>query len=272
MISKASIEADLRYYKDLRTIFANRGRRGKQLTLHVKWQHNKKRLYVYDQVDQSDTYISKKDLAKLITVLTAKMYEEYLEQIDLNISILEFMLENYLCLAGYEEFEVRDRFMNRMKENLSGTFADGHEAIAIPDPIDHSINVPVRYNPYHTERLIHKTPAGVLMRSREEAAIGTYLESLGIEYEYDVEIWANGNRYYVDFLVRRRSDGAYVIWEHYGVRDVESYDEKTFRKHYDYNAAGYRLGDNYICTYEDENGGLDMVTIAKLVKLTILCE
>ncbi len=109
------------------------------------------------------------------------------------------------------------------------------------------------------------------MRSREEMAIGIYLESLGIEYEYDVEIWANGNRYFIDFLVRRWSDGEYVIWEHYGVKDEEEYDEKTFRKHYDYNKAGFRLGDNYICTYETKAGGLDMVTISKLVQLTIMC-
>ena len=68
------------------------------------------------------------------------------------------------------------------------------------------IDEPYTPNPYNPEYLTEPTKGGILMRSKSEANLGSYLEDLGIPYRYDdiVRITATGwerpnkSTYYAD--------------------------------------------------------------------------
>lgn len=105
------------------------------------------------------------------------------------------------------------------------------------------INAPYTPNPFYLEDLKEPTNGGLLTRSKSEANIGSWAESIGLPYRYDdiVRI-KQGNRpeppnrwsYFADFKFPNLCAGI-TINEHLGAFHKNGYAEKGLERLNDYN-------------------------------------
>lgn len=86
---------------------------------------------------------------------------------------------------------------------------------------------------------IHVTPAGVVVRSKAELVIGTFLEMKGVDYVYERSMDLEYRTVAPDFTIVRPSDGRMIIWEHFGMMDNREYYGNTINKLYDYQKTSF---------------------------------
>lgn len=98
-------------------------------------------------------------------------------------------------------------------------------------------------NPFKPENLRYQTHGGVKVRSKSEAAIGSFLESIGWPYRNDDIVRISGGNYenrpfretyYADFKVPNLLGGI-TIHEHFGAFQVENYAENALKRLNDYH-------------------------------------
>lgn len=109
-----------------------------------------------------------------------------------------------------------------------------------------------RTNPYKREHCTIATGNGVMVRSKSEQGIGNALELRDIPYRYEAEVLLNGKMKYPDFTIMRPSDGAVILWEHFGLLDDVQYAENMGAKLHMYIDNGWIPWKNLICTFEED--------------------
>ena len=120
-------------------------------------------------------------------------------------------------------------------------------------------------NSFHSENLIHRTPAGVLMRSKSEVLIGSQLERRGIPYHYEPVIECGDKLYSPDIEILHPRLTRLVYWEHFGMADDPVYTEKMLKKLKDYGKAGIVPGYNLFYTYETRAHPLTITAINEVI-------
>lgn len=122
----------------------------------------------------------------------------------------------------------------------------------------------------HPEHLIHKSSAGIMVRSKSEALIVMLLHIYHIPFRYECALNLSGNLIYPDFTVRHPKTGDLFYWEHFGMMDDPAYSEKAFHKLQLYASHGIYPFDQLITTYETGNHPLDSTLADELVKYYFL--
>ena len=136
--------------------------------------------------------------------------------------------------------------------------------------VDKWLSLPRRQNPYRTEDKIHTTAGGVKVRSKSEVIIGSFLEFKNIPYKYEEELVLDGNVTYPDFTIMRSSDTKILIWEHFGMMDDPGYAERNIHKRFLYEKNGFLPYDNFIATYSEGRGSLDMTQLERIVDAMLI--
>lgn len=113
---------------------------------------------------------------------------------------------------------------------------------------------------------IHRTQRGVMVRSKSELIIADMLESLGIPYQYEVELPYDDYHLCPDFTVIRPRDGMVIYWEHFGMTHDEEYLIKMDLKLDKYRNIGIRPWNNLMISYDKEDGSLDVTLVRALVE------
>lgn len=111
---------------------------------------------------------------------------------------------------------------------------------------------------------------GIYYRSKSELLIAVVLDSYKIKYKYEVRTDANGQKPRSDFYVKRPKDKKIFIWEHFGLTTEERYLKKVYSKLENYHYQGIDLWDNLLISFDQEDGGIDVDTIDKMIKLFLL--
>lgn len=115
------------------------------------------------------------------------------------------------------------------------------------------------------------TRLGVRVRSRAEQTIADYLESIGVRYEYERELFAHL------WIFRRKVSCPdfhlpdYDIYvEYWGMLDVKNdYDRRKYERSMKYKMARYHeLGIKFISLYPRDLPNLDAIFRAKFADLT----
>ena len=122
---------------------------------------------------------------------------------------------------------------------------------------------------YREKEKIHRFE-GVKYRSKSEVIIAQLLHSYGIEYKYEIKVRANGRIIRSDFQVKRPKDNKTFIWEHFGLTDEEDYLKRTYSKLEDYHLQGIDLWDSLLISFDQEDGGIDVDVIDKIVNVFLL--
>ncbi|WP_051204299.1 hypothetical protein [Butyrivibrio sp. VCD2006] len=120
-------------------------------------------------------------------------------------------------------------------------------------------------NPTHPEALTVKAPKGQFVRSKSEAIIAHELFNNQLSYKYECAFKAGEFTIYPDFTIRHPHTGKLIIWEHFGLADLSSYQNTMFSKIRNYIDCGYIPGDNLILTFETKNCPLDISYVQNLI-------
>lgn len=121
----------------------------------------------------------------------------------------------------------------------------------------------------HSERLIHRTKRGELVRSKSEVIIANILADLGISYEYEEPLFSKEDQKdfrIPDFTIKYEGESFY--WEHLGMLEDPEYKNNWERKIEWYKKNGYI--DRLIVSKDKPGGGIDSKEIETLAKEKIL--
>ena len=115
----------------------------------------------------------------------------------------------------------------------------------------------------YADQYKHLTDRGEYVASKSEMMIANKLYSLGIEYEYEKEVWIGGRCYRPDFTIRTK-DGRVYYWEHAGLMNDPEYRRRHDEKVDFYARHGIRLQENLIVT-QDHDGTISMDEIQRTI-------
>ena len=115
----------------------------------------------------------------------------------------------------------------------------------------------------YADQYKHLTDKGDYVASKSEMMIANRLYALGIEYEYEKEVWIGGRCFRPDFTIRTK-DGRIFYWEHAGMMDDPEYRRRHEEKKAFYERNGIRLQENLIITM-DHNGTISMDEIQRTI-------
>jgi hypothetical protein len=80
------------------------------------------------------------------------------------------------------------------------------------------------------EGLIHLTSDGRAVRSMSELVIAEALIAAGQDFSYERPLLLDGEIRYPDFTIEDEISGRKIYWEHLGMLDKKSYNEKWKKK------------------------------------------
>lgn len=116
------------------------------------------------------------------------------------------------------------------------------------------------------EDVLYETSFGLKVRSKSEVMIAEMLKNSRIPFRYEMQIDLAGYKVYPDFYclnVRTRQE---FIWEHFGMMDNEEYARNAIEKMNTYDSAGYKLGKNFIATFETSKTPLNTKKILQVIE------
>ena len=118
----------------------------------------------------------------------------------------------------------------------------------------------------HKEHLIHKGIDGENTRSKSEGIIRELLIRYNIPFKYDCAVIVNGNKIYVDFLIRHPKTGEYFIWEHFGRMDDPGYRKDIAWKMQQFILGGYDPMINLIITSENQKHPMSFYEADRVIR------
>jgi hypothetical protein len=213
----------------------------------------------------------------LIYALAHKRYlQEKLRRLDLNIRALEKALKEGCSLEdeeivaalpdAFRELDRKAVILGRTdhrrdwpKPVRENAFPREYLLSVDPEKIFDWASAPYAENTSFAESKKHLSQAGVLCRSKSEAAILGIYDSLAIPYHYDETIVINGALFSPD-IIGCRPDGRLVYHEHYGL-DTPSYRQRAEFKERIYRDAGIVRGRNLLTTYDRGDGTVNLELI-----------
>ncbi|MBQ6362084.1 MAG: hypothetical protein IJJ25_13190 [Lachnospiraceae bacterium] len=125
-------------------------------------------------------------------------------------------------------------------------------------------------NPGFPENLIVPATGGLMVRSKSEAFIAHELKRRNIPFRYECALELNGMIHYPDYTVLQPEHLVILIWEHFGMMDVEEYRQSAARKIKTYIENGYTPGKDLIMTFESKDHPMDIQQIIDVIENQIL--
>lgn len=146
-----------------------------------------------------------------------------------------------------------------IKASLPAHYQDyNYSTLLLKDDIEANswAEAPYKHNTAFLENLIYKSEGGLATRSKAEADIATKLEQNHFIFRYEPELRLGKHTFYPDFCVLHPLHRRLIYWEHFGAMDQPKYAHDTMEKMRIYAEHGYRLGDNFIMTWESKKSPL----------------
>lgn len=119
--------------------------------------------------------------------------------------------------------------------------------------------------PYQEERT-EETLFGLLVRSKAEVMIATYLYENGIPFRYEEPLWLNGKMFCPDFTIRDPKTGTFYWYEHFGKMDDPKYVRDNIPKLITYSDNGIIPSVNLILTFETKKNKLSFPQIRSAIE------
>ncbi len=128
------------------------------------------------------------------------------------------------------------------------------------------MQAPYDRSPKYPEQLIHKTAAGVMVRSKSEAIIAMLLHTHKIPFRYECALSLNNVTIYPDFTIHHPLTGQIYYWEHFGMMDNPTYSQNTCSKLQLYATNGIYPTIQLITTFETKENPLDSEYVEALIR------
>ena len=201
------------------------------------------------------TYIPKKDREVAEKLAIKKYLTLKLEALNQEQTAIQFYLRHHSQDSGKAEDLLREHAGYR--ELLEPYFKSESWRLAewANDEYDKNASYP--------EHLIHKTSAGILVRSKSEAMIVHALYTNQIPFRYECALHLASTTLYPDFTIRHPKTGETFYWEHFGMMGDPDYSQKAFSRMQLYNSNGIIPSIQLITTFETLAYPLNHETIEK---------
>ena len=202
--------------------------------------------------------IPKKNVELAIKLARKKYLEAELEDLELEQKWLES------CMAKMQKQCFRlDRLLENelyydlLEKGMCGYTEEQREWMTAEFPS----------NPKNTEDLRHRSLSGHVLRSKSEMMIDNALYTRGIPFRYECELELGSATLYPDFMIMHPDTGEIILWEHFGLIEMEDYAAKAFSKLHLLNECGYHPMINLIMTFETAEHPLDIATIEHMIEM-----
>jgi len=203
-------------------------------------------------------YIKKSDL-ELASQLICKQY------LTKSIKLLQADIETLKrATKEYKPFFAKDVIGRMVFGDEIDTFQDKKMMIK------EWANSPFEKCTLYPENRIHTSYLGLKLRSKSEALIAGILELNQVSFQYEAKLQLGENEYFPDFTLMRPKDGKIIYWEHFGMTQSDSYFESMMRKYFNYLRNGIIPWQNFIMTFDNEEGAMDASLIQDILNAFIL--
>lgn len=217
---------------------------------HYKW---------YESVHGQKKYLSKKQ-AVLAKQLAVKKY--------LSVK-LEAMQQEQKAVGAYlakSSYPAYCRKEQQLIDNPEFQRLLGAAFLPQQEQIRQWMTETYRTNPKMQDQLIHKTYAGIGVRSKSEVLIANALFANKIPFRYENYIKIQNVELYPDFTICHPVTGNIYYWEHFGMMDDEAYARKTASKITLYQSGGITPTVQLIMTFETKQNPLDFEYVEMLIR------
>lgn len=207
-------------------------------------------------------YLGKSTNPKVGRLQEHRLLTEARRICDANIDSLDALV------ASYQELEPEEIIKNLgvAYQECAG-FSD--KVLGIPvasewkrQALEKRDSIP-RYKP---ENLVHTSDSGEKMRTRGEVIFANILDSIGVEYVYELPTEINGQLKIPDFTILHPKTKQEIIVEYMGMYGDENYRLKNTIKIAEYFNAGYILGKNLFIFMDGEEGRFDSNILRKVLQ------
>ena len=203
-----------------------------------------------------------KEYDKICGLIKKTFYEDELNCLTKNYKILTKIQ------SSITDFDFVEEFRNFKKLCPSITDEMIKDALKSPQQKEWEDAEYEQCN-YKPEEKKHITSRGLHVRSKSEVLIAEKLYEHNIEFRYEQAMRIKGKLLAPDFTIMR-SDGKKFIWEHEGLTSVQAYMERQLEKSQLYASVGIVPWDNFIVTYDDENGNIDLRIVESEIQNKLL--
>lgn len=230
-------------------------------TLRISMKGKSARYYFrHSGGDFNGEYLSKPNM-QLVTKLAQKSYDQKLiKSLKKEAKLLKQLLHLYKTKNADRIYEKLSPPRQKLVIPITQPFLQFQQEWKNADFIT---------NPYHRESLIFtvNTIPQIQVRSKSEVMIAEALIANRIPFRYEQQLAIKNGRFaYPDFTCLNLHSGKELIWEHFGFMDDADYVSKTVEKINLYESCGFRLGVNFIATFEDDANPLTPQKIKKQIE------
>lgn len=110
------------------------------------------------------------------------------------------------------------------------------------------------------------TEKGDRVRSKSEKIIADKLYREGIPYRYEEKLNLRGITVHPDFTILNVRERTTHYLEHFGMMSNPEYCRKALSKIATYEKYGYRMGREFLCTFESEEMPLDLKMLERVIE------
>lgn len=229
-------------------------------TLKLREKENVRQTYIKLKGDDRYRYASKHDPKMQANVNRLKLkrfLEESRKVLERNIALQKNFAEKYVSyndelinaqLAPAYRYDYKEKVRNKIDRQSQ--------------------------NPYRRDLLIHKTSAGIFVRSKGEVVIADVLDSLGIDFFYEKKLVlldeaGNERTLYPDFTILLRG-GRIYYWEHEGMLTDLEYARRNQEKEQLYFRNGIYAPKNLIVSMDGADGSIDADGIRRMAQALLV--
>ena len=216
----------------------------------------------YRSDGHNSVYIPKKEKTLAEQLAVKKYLQMRLKELLQEQRAIDFYLRHHNPDASYAEYLLSENSL--YSELLSPYFTRESQEF------QKWMTQPCESNPAYPEQRIHKTSAGIFVRSKSEALITMLLYMNKIPFRYECALSLGNVTVYPDFTIRHPRTGQFFYWEHFGMMDNPAYAKSAFSKLQLYTEHGIVPSIQLLTTYETKEHPLDSAAIEDLIKLYFL--
>ncbi|MBE6030208.1 MAG: hypothetical protein E7225_01235 [Clostridiales bacterium] len=284
--TKARIKANRREFKKMPDGHVRRvARRNKYEFLHVSTDDNGKRI--------------RKGITKDKTTIKRLARKEFLEKeikvLEANLKALRNFKGNYIANCEKTAMSLVNKNIRSLPEDFFKTTDIGSGVMKRKDENENITtgelirlwnsderyllenidiqkrweNSPYEKSTYMENELKHMTAKGFKVRSKSEVLLTGILDNINRPLHYEEVIRINGRVFVPDFTVLD-VHGKVIFIEHFGRTFDPEYMKRRREKLEAYEQAGIVPWDNFIATYDDEDGNIDINAITAELKAKLL--
>ena len=261
MIPTDEIRTELTFYRSLRKRLSSKLRGLPSGSIYYKKMRGFYRPHT--RIEGKETYLNASQ-ARLIQDLTQrKELERSLKAIDVNLESLQLLQDQFTDLSA-----LMPSWLHIVPPG-QGPFYRQISKLS-RNEITHIIN---QWTSDHygraeflEEHKIHRTSDGTYVRSKSEVILYEHYTNHGLAFENESPLELGNRIRHPDFKLLRKRDGKLFIHEHFGMLSDPDYYARSVNTICLYLEHGFFPYYNFICTFDYEDGSIDLTVVDSILR------